>query len=246
MEKIEFLRLYRLRNDEHYQFITDIKVLINKATAEELGIADINTSFNTAFNAEDTAMKVELGSSQSKAIRDLDAERDKTWNALSLRIDAAFICPVVAEAKAGEALKRVFNLYGDKRKAPYNEESAALTKLVADLLSPANKPHCETLGIIAWVEALKTQNEAFQAVLNNRNEELAGRTSGNTWAFREDVDKYYQKIVDRINSTIELNLAKPGVEKFVKEVNEKIAYYKNVIAIRKGRKLSEKKASLPS
>lgn len=246
MEKIEFLSLYRLRNDEHYQFITDIKVLISKATPEELGVAEINTSFNTAFNAEDAAMKVELGSSQSKVIKNLDGIRDKSWNALNQRVDAAVICPVEAEAKAGEALKRVFNLYGDKRQAPYNEESAALTNLVADLLSPANKPHCETLGITTWVEVLKTQNEAFQAALNSRNEELAGRTSGNTWAFREDVDKYYQKMVDRINSTIELNLAKPGVEKFVKEVNQKIAYYKNVIAIRKGRKLSESKASLQS
>ena len=246
MEKIEYLNTVRLRNDEHYQFITDIKVLIAKATPEELGIVDINTSFNTAFNAEDAAMKVELGSSQSKIIKNLDAIRDKTWNALSQRVDAAVICPVEAEAKAGEMLKRVFNLYGDKRRAPFNEESAALTNLVADLLSPANKPHCETLGITAWVETLKNQNEAFQAALNSRNEELAGRTSGNTWAFREDVDKFYQKIADRINSTIELNLAKPGVEKFVKEVNQKISYYKNVIAIRKGRKLSETKASLQS
>lgn len=243
MEKIEFLNTARLRNDEHFQFITDIKGLIDKTTPEELGIVDINTSFNAAFNAEEKAMKVELGSSKSQIIKSLDDTRDKTYNALNLRIEATILSPIEAEVKAAEALKRVINIYGDKRKASYNEESAALTNLVADLLSAANRPHLETLSLTAWVNALKNQNEAFQEALNSRNEELAGRTSGNTWLFREDVDKFYHKIEDRINSTIELNLAKPGVEKFVKEVNQKIAYYKNVIAVRKGRKLSEKKAS---
>jgi hypothetical protein len=55
----------------------------------------------------------------------------------------------------------------------------------------------------------------------------------------------YVKIVNRINATIELALAKTGVEKFVKQLNEEIRYYGNVLAIRKGRKLAEEKEGPP-
>lgn len=239
MEKLEFLTIARLQNDEHYQYMTDFRDLVEKATAAELGITDLLPPFITAFSAEDATMKVELGSAKSPLIRKLDKTRGRTWNALKQRIEATVICPIEAEAIAAEALKRVIDLYGDKRSAPYNIESASLTNLVADLLSPKNKPYLETLSITSWVNALKTQNEEFQALFNERNEELAGRQSGNTEEFRVKVDEKYEEIIDHINATIVLKTAKPGVEKFVKELNEKIKYYKNVISIRKGRKLPD-------
>lgn len=244
MEKIDFLNPLRLRNDEHYQFMTDFKTLVEKAAPTELDIEDIYTEFKTAFEEEDKAMKIELGSSLSAGISNFDHVRDKTWNAIIRKVEACVISPIETEVIAAEALKRILDLYGDKRDAPYNEETSAITNLVADLLMPANKPYLETLGLASWVSALKTQNENFQTEFNKRNQELAGKLSGDMRIFRKPVNELYKKIVNRINATIELNLAKPVVTGFVKELNEKVGYFQNTIAIRKGRKLAASKARL--
>lgn len=240
MEKIAYLSTSRLRNDEHYQFMADFGSLSERIISKEPLLAPALTIFKTAFVEEDKAMKVELGSSRSAVISELDAERDKTWNAIYRRVEASVICPVAAEAKAAAALKRVLDLYGDKRDYPYNEETAALTNLLADLLSATNTPHLQTLGLVAWVNALRSQNEAFQSELNTRNQELAGKISSNAGAVRTKVDEAYKNIVDRINAAIVLGTATPGMTKFVSELNEKISYYLNTIDIRKGRRFAAK------
>lgn len=240
MEKIEFINLPRLRNDEHYQFMTDFRNLITKSTPLTLSIENLYPRFTDAFEEEDQVMKVESGSSRSAVIMQYDKNRDQTWNAINLRIDATVICPIEAEVQAATVLKRVMNLYGDKRDSPYNEETASLTNLLADLLSPVNAAHLETLGMNAWVMALKNRNETFQEEFDARTDEYGKRIDGDTAPYRAKVDEAYANIVNRINATIELDMQKVGVTAFVKNLNEKIAYNKNTLAIRKGRKLAEK------
>jgi len=49
---------------------------------------------------------------------------------------------------------------------------------------------------------------------------------------------------NKINATIELNMAKPVVATFVNELNAKLAYYQNTVDISQGRRLAETKAKL--
>lgn len=240
MDKIDTVNLVPFRNHEHFQFMTDFVVFVEKATPDELNIPDLFTKFNTALTKERTALGVDRGSIKSKAVKTANSARGKTWNAINQRIKANLISPFEEEVKAAEALKRVINHYGDKRRASMNEKTASLTHLVADLQLEHNIIHLKKLGMEAWVDALKTQNEQFQELFNERNEENAEKPNGNVSIFKKEVNNVYKEIISSINSTITLNLAKPGVEIFVKELNEKIGYYKQTLAIRKGRKRSEK------
>ena len=166
--------------------------------------------------------------------------RDKTWNAIDTRVDSAILRPVEDEVAHGNVIKRILDQYGDIRNEPYNEESGDMTKLIGDLLKPENAVHLEKTAIKTWVTFLKSQNEDFQVVFNERNTELSDRESGDVKMTRKKVDPLYYKMLRRIDAMVETSLAKPVAKTFIKELNERIQYFNNVIAIRYGRNKNDK------
>lgn len=235
MQKLENIALLRMRNNEHFQFMTDVDQLIISNQASELAIDSLYPAFKTALAAEDTAMRVELGSMKSKSIEELDKLRDKTWNAISLRVKATLLSPLASEAESAEFVSRIIDLYGDLRAKSYNEESAGLSNLVADLQLPANAEQVNKVGIQRWVTELKNQNDQFQTVFNERNAELANRESGDVRAVRLQIDPIYLQMAEIINATVVMGIAKPAAISFVSQLNEKIKYYKTTMASRTGK-----------
>jgi hypothetical protein len=236
MNKIEFFNLYNLRNNEHFQFMTDLDKLIILYLATELGIDNLYPAFKSALNAEDTAIRIELGSLKSKTIEQLDKLRDRILTAISLRIKSALLSPFDDEIESAEALIRVVDLYGDVRNISYNEESAAITNLVSNMQLRPNTDHMNKVGITTWVAELKRVNEQFMVLFNERNSELSVRDSGDVRSARKQLDPIYEKLVEKINATIVLETAKPVVAAFVGEHNQKIEYYRTTLAARSGRK----------
>ena len=239
MKLIDKLYLHALRNNEHYQFMTDVEKLIKEVTSEVLAITAKHPAFENALNALDDSLQVEKGSSKSAKLYELDKLRDKTWRAIKKRVDATTDSPVEEEVKSAYILQRVISLYGNIRKMSYNEESAAISNLVDDLQSEMNMPHVEQIGITTWVAFLKEQNQTFQEVFDQRNTELANRQSGDVRSARLIIDPLYKQIIDRINATITLDMAAEGVESFVNRLNEIIKYYQTQLAIRAGRNNNE-------
>lgn len=242
MTKIESFSLHNLRNTEHFQFMSDVNQLITTATPLELGIDNLYLSFNASLTAEDATMRVELGSLKSKNIEELDNQRDKTWNAILMRVKATLLSPFDREAESARIVERIMNLYGDPRSKSYNEESSAITNLVADLQKPENTEHLGNTGIMQWVPELRTENQQFQAVFNERNAEFAGRESGDVRAIRLQIDPIYEKIVDRINASVVMEIATPVAESFISQLNEKIKYYKTTLVARSSRSKTEETA----
>jgi len=243
MEKIENILLSRLRNNEHSQFMTDLNKLILTSQASELAIDDLYPSFESILNAETAAMRVELGSSKSKAVEECNRQRGNTWNAISMRTNSALLSPFPDEVASAEIIRRAIDLYGDVRTLTHNEESAATTNLVADLLLPANAEHLDNVGIQRWVPELKSENEQFQTIFDERNAEFANRESGDVRVVRQQMDPIYEQIVEKINASIVMKAAKPAVSGFVIELNEKIKYYKTTLASRSSRSKKAEKAS---
>lgn len=232
MLKIENITLSRLRNNEHFQFMNDVDVLITTFQPTELGIDSIYRAFKAALSAEDVAIRVEAGSLKSKSIEELDNLRDKTWQAISFRVKAAKLSPFVNEVESGEIIGRILDKYGDVRMLSYNEETAALTNIISDLQTPANADHLSIVAIQRWVPELKTENEKFQALFNERNTELADRPSGDVKTARVQIDPLFTKITEKINASVVLEVAKPAALTFISQINEKIKYYKTTLAAR--------------
>lgn len=235
MNTIRPITLARLRNNEHYQFISEVDSGIKKATPAALQLEPVYPSFISAFGALNSTLLVDLGSVKTEQITGLDITRDRTWSALNERVKASLLSPIEAEVIAAKAVKRVFDLYGSVRNMAYNEESAAITNLVEDLEKNQNAAHCTTIGITSWVAALKQQNIDFQALIDLRNIELANKDSGDVKAVRDQIDPIYQNIVKRINAQVTLEIASPAAETFIRELNQRIKYYDDTLTARAGR-----------
>lgn len=235
MEKIEKINLAPLRNSEHYQFMTDVDKLITALVPSELGIDNLYPGFKTALNAEDATMRTELGSILSKKVEQLDQSRDTTTSAITLRVKATQLSPFPNEVESAVVLQRIIDLYGDVRNKSFNEETAGITNLTDDLLLPENVEHLQNVGISHWVTELKNENLQFQTAFDERNDELAGRESGDVRAIRSQVDPAYELMVERINASITLDVAKPVVANFTQSLNEKIKYYKTTLVSRASR-----------
>jgi hypothetical protein len=241
MTRIETIKLTRFRNNEHFQFMTDVDELVTTHKASALGIDVLYVDFRKVFMAEDTAIRIELGSAKSKTIEQLNKLRGNTWKAIALKVKATLLCPIASEVKSAEVIQRVIDKYGDVRVLTYVEETASITNLTNDLLLSENTEHLKKIGILIWVTELKSENEQFSTVFNERNSELAVRESGDVRAVRNLIDPLYDQLVETINSSIVMKMAQPAAFIFVNELNEKIKYYTTIIASRKGRSKAEEK-----
>ncbi len=246
MEQINSIYLSRLRNNEHFQFMTDVRNSIREVTPAALNLEPVFPKFNNALSRLNTAVLVDAGSVKTEKLSEFDSLRDATWSAIGGRIRATLLSPVEEEVESAKVLKRVYDLYGNIRNMSYNEETAALTNMVEDLEKPENAAHCETIGITGWVAALKRQNNDFQALLDARNAELAGKDSGDVKAARAEIDPVYREITDRINAMVTLEMTTPEMESFIRELNQRIKYYEDTLSMRAGRNAAEEEEELPA
>ena len=236
MDQIQSMKFAKLRNNEHFQFMTDVNNMITDITPATLNIENVLPEFISALNELNKVFQVDRGSTKTQQLVVLDELRDRTWSAIYARVRATLICPVEKEVESAKLVKRVFDLYGNVRQMTYNEETAALINLLEDLEKEANAPHCAVIGITKWLNELKKQNDEFQEVLNARNSEFANKNSGDVKNARKVIDPAYEKIVERLNALVTLDMATPEIESFIKELNQLIKYYESTLAARSGRK----------
>jgi hypothetical protein len=232
MNKLELFYVADLRNAEHFQFMTEFKTAIGSYTAETLGVKDLLPPFLIALEKENLALKIEQGSAKSEAALNLDKLRDKIWKSAWLRIESAMLSPLEDEVESGNVIRRVFEVYGDIRRHPLNQESGEMSNLVDDLLKPENATHLQNIHLDKIVPELKKANDQYIQIVSDRNVEVSGRESGNTKAARLEVDPLYELIVETINASITLKTAKPETGKFVDEHNQRVKVYQATLAAR--------------
>ncbi|HPF52202.1 MAG TPA: DUF6261 family protein [Draconibacterium sp.] len=234
MNKILNLLLYKLRNGEYFQFMSDFKNLLDVLTPAAIHSEAEFADFDAALTRLDDELRVDQGSVLTQEIQNIDLDRDNVWRAIDMRINATLLCTIQEETEAAKRLRRLFDLYGDIRRLSYNEETAGLTNLTGDLAKRENTGFVNTCGLNVWVSRLTELNEAFKAKQNERDTELANKNSGNVKAVRVDIDPLYQLMVERVNALVSLNMQTPEMENFIRELNQKIKTLENTLAAREG------------
>ncbi len=133
MDFIQPIPLTRLRNNDYFQYMADVKGLVAQATPTALNVEEESVSFDNSFTDLDEAINVDQGSVLTEKIQDADHRRDSTWTALNERVKATLFSPIPEEVEAAKHLERVFNLYGNIRYLSLKEQTAAATNLNNDL-----------------------------------------------------------------------------------------------------------------
>lgn len=232
MNKISTFNLHPLRNGEHYQFMSYLDAAIKKYAADVLGLKDVYPIFVSALAKENNALKIEQGSGITPEVSDGDKTRDRTWRCAELRIESALISPITEEVESAMVIKRIFDNYGDIRKHPIDQESGEMTNFVEDLMKPANVSHLQNVHLTNIIPLMDSENKDVIERSDDRNIEIAKRNGDNVKVTRAEVDPIYNEMVEIINASITLKLAKPETENFVNELNTRIKDYEAVIAAR--------------
>jgi hypothetical protein len=231
--KIIKFDLRRLRNEEHFQLMRDFKQLVEQAGINTLNIDQLFAVFVVLLGKEDLAIEIIRKSGLTNPIFNADKHRDAIYHGFVLLIESCLHSPNDAKVQAAQNIRVVIDHYGDFRNKTYNEETASIYNFLQDINSRC-MGDIETLNAGEWITGLAEANQAFDELMNQRFDEKAAQEYINLREVRNEIDKIYTQIIDRINASILLN-GEAVYADFVNKLNERLTYFKNTLAQRKGR-----------
>jgi trans-aconitate methyltransferase len=230
--KIVRVHLAALRNEEWFQFMTEVRDLIVKFTAQALSITELFVLFLKFYLEADTALEIIRKSPETEKMIEADHLRDQTFHGLNTTIRAAVFHFNPAHSEAARQLTIVLDRFGNLAQKAPNEETAGIYNLVQELRG-VYAGYIETLGLTEWVEELAARNEAYEALVKARNEEVAARPKLHVKQTRHELDGVYHRIVERIEALC-LVRGPENFAAFIEQLNAFATRYNNVVAQRRG------------
>jgi hypothetical protein len=222
--KIENIKLSSLRNDEHFQFNTEFRDLVNRFGAHALNITVQFNDYLPLFAQEDEALKKIVKRALTADLQEADRRRDLLFRGMvdANRSALRHFDPAVSEA--AHRLKIVFDTYGNIAAKPLNEETSAIYNMLQEF-NGRYAADAALAGLTPWVQQLEAANSAFDLLMKERYDETATRTHLVLKQCRGKVDEAYRAIVERINATIVLQGEAPPFTEFINTFNAVIAKY---------------------
>ncbi|MDR1280105.1 MAG: DUF6261 family protein [Opitutaceae bacterium] len=252
--KLHTFELGRLRNEELFQFQTDLHSLLKNSDPVKTGLgAALYGEFNRLRTEADAALQPARKSALTPILAEEDALRDQLYGAL--RDLATLYAQRHYEANkrpvAAQLLVTLDKYKRDIATGTYNEETAAITNLVEDLQAPAvAAPQVDTLGLNGWVDALANANNRFVTDLAARYAETAARpATGAMRDLRPVIEQNLRAIFEKTNA---LSLTAPdapaatAIDTFIAALNARIDYYARAAARHGKRKTPDDQQPAPA
>jgi hypothetical protein len=197
MERIKRLYLYRLRVNEHFEFMRHIGRLVDEYGAEALGVAPQRAALKAAFADEDDALKKILKSAITPHIVDADRDRDETYQGLVNTVRAGQTHFDATRRAAAERLAVVVDTYRNVASMTLEEESSAIHNLLSELVAK-HTTDVQELDLEGWIGELDRRNIAFEKLMEARFKERAGQPVVEMTAARRAVDAAYGALSDMV------------------------------------------------
>lgn len=224
---------YPLHNEEHFQYQKEFKELIEAEGAEKLDIKEKFGEYSTAYTQEEEALNQVRKSATTDEIEIADKDRDVLISGFTGIINSYLKHFNEEKRAAATRYKIVLDQYGDIARKPYDDETAAIDKMVQDSLGPF-AADIDAMVVRDWMDEINNRNIAFKTLQKSRYSEEANKTRLRMKTVRVSVDAAYRDIVKRINALILINGA-ANHENFVRELNVRITKTNNILATRRGR-----------
>jgi hypothetical protein len=223
MKKIKSAHIIRFRNEAHYEFMVVYRNLLLLFTQVLQFVAVLYEEFTRLLQQEERLVDAMRKSEYTQKIADADRRVDNDIAAIREAIASArrHFDPAIAEA-AGSLYERM-KAFGNIGEKAYEEETAAVNLLLADLQGDY-AAKAESIGITPWVTELRAAETAFEQLLLLRNEEQAAKPEKPLKEVRGEIDNVYHRMVDRLNAAAVLDEAGVYTE-FINRLNKEIEYF---------------------
>jgi len=221
------------RNDEHFEFMTEVKLEIERKGASLLKIDVPYTKFVRCYEAEDEALKIILKSIVTDSIGANDVVRKTSYRGITYVIKG-MTCSYIPEiAQAAHDTNIVAETYGSLSRKPINEASSAIYNFVQDVRMK-HFNDIKKLGLEDWINKLDEQNELVKRLVMQRTSENAAKLDLNLKHRREDTDAAYIEMAKYINA-ISIVDGNNDLTEVINEINVIIDKYTSIRAQRAGR-----------
>ena len=234
--KIIRFRMYRMRNAEHFQYMTEFKDLFTTFSPSLMKIMKFFVVFMELFKKEDECLVILQKSEYTEQMNDEDLRRDSILRILGALISAALLHTSEGVRAAAKRLEILFKTYGNLAQKPNDEETSGIYNLTQDL-EGRFVGDIELIGGTDWVAQLKASNEKYDALVKNRDIESTEKPEAKMKQIRTEIDIAYYDIVTAIEMFAKLTDVPAEIERyngFISSLNAITERYKNRIAQREG------------
>lgn len=226
MKQIKALALNKLPNDVHCNFMgTAIAEITNAGVDVKDAIKPYDTEMIRLHVIELANMHWQRKSDLTAKITDANHRLDKAVSGFSVQIDASrrSFLPAVSEAAV-----RIYNIlhgYKNVTRKAYNGEIEDVRAILFHL-NGDRANDMQTLGLTEWIPQITAPCDELDALLKQRDRQMAGKPEMNFRKVRTDIDKVYRQIVTIINGGVAVQLS-IHFDDFVEALNPEIERLNN-------------------
>ena len=238
--KIKVFQYNHSRNDENYQYYSNLRSLLAEYDSLSKKITALVSAFLKCLEIEDDVLKKIAANTVTFNVNMAVRQRKKTYRAMmtahksmSMHFDSEVV-------EAARRLKVVFNSYGNLAKKPLNEETSGIYNLVQELRKNYSEDLQDT-KLNDWIDRLEGENYAVDSILMQRDKQTASKTKLKMKDVRTNTDKAYLAILERLNAMIVME-GEAEYEDFVAQYNVLTDRFNHAIAQRRGRAKAKKAA----
>jgi len=231
--KITKIDLSKLQNEEHLQFNSEFKVLVEQYTAGALDIETLFVAYLLIFDREEEAFNQVRKSSVTDQLIDADDARDNIFSGFSKAVQASLNHYNEANKLAASRVKVLLDQYGNITRKSYDKKTADIKKMVQELQG-TYATDIATLGLTEWVLQILAKNKIFEAYMKERYSEESSKTEYRMKEVRLEIDSSYRNMAEQVDALVRVKGA-DKYESFIKELNSRIDRYNITIAQRRGR-----------
>jgi hypothetical protein len=196
------VRLKALRSEEHFQFFTEFKELIEHFSASALELVKLFAGLVILYAKADKLLHVLRASNYTHYLEAADRIRDDVFRGFCEVVRGSLKHPDEAKRKAAGRLSLLLKGY---RKAVLDEsyaaESAALHNLLQDL-NGSRKADVTLLALTDWVTAISRAEQAFLDISEKRATESYDKPKSDLRLIQNKMNSLYTAMINVLDAQV--------------------------------------------
>ncbi|MDR2497812.1 MAG: DUF6261 family protein [Tannerellaceae bacterium] len=180
---------HNMDNASFMQFFYNLLLILEAPIANIPQLTALWNLLKAAIQRLDNSFKWPTKATETKQLKELDAQRDGILTIMFnlIRDSAKYSVDPIVKASA-ERLKEIADNYAVMRTRNYEGETSLIINFVQELEIPENLEHINRIGLGNNLTALKTKNSEFETLYISRNQmEYTHVISGTTSRLRKGV-----------------------------------------------------------
>ena len=215
-------------NSHHLQFMFNVYALVKAGDKVKLHLTDeLLKSWNDCIELETELNKQATATVHTEQMAALDRQLDTLLTNLFGIVRVQLKSPVQAVKEAAQKLDKALGVYAGIQSKAADAETAEVRGLLKDLERYATE--ATALGLTPVTTELKTINEKFQTVYNDRQVKVVDEKLPPLAEVRPQTDAVFNAVCHYIEASYLLAATeddRPQIERLVDQINQEVDHFK--------------------